>query len=133
MGNRAPLHRLDNVDLDKQTAVCSACGPTQIIIRSDSKQRNGAPGVRCINRYRQIVRDSQRRRRLQAQLQNPNWQPKHKLSGIDPKKMHGVCAICGPTDILIATIYHNQTFYRCATNFRKYARDYSRSHYKHKS
>lgn len=133
MGKRASLHRLENVDLRERTAKCSICGPTHIVIRSDTKTSKQSPGIRCINRYREIVRESQRRRREQARLQNPNWKPKHKLSGIDPKKMRGVCAICGPTDILKATAHHKPVYYRCATNIRKYARDYSRVYYKPKS
>jgi hypothetical protein len=133
MGKRASLHRLDNVDLKEQTAVCSSCGPTQIVVRRNSKYPHRAPSLCCINRYREIVRDSQRRRREQARVQNPNWKPKHKLSRIDPKKLRGVCAICGPTDILKATTYHNQTFYRCATNIRKQAREYARVYYKPKA
>jgi hypothetical protein len=133
MGNRAPSHRLDNVDLKKRTTVCLICGPTQIVIRRDSKRPDLAPSIMCINRSREIVRDSQRRRRAEARLQNPNWKPKHSLSEVDPEKMRAICAICGPTDILKATTYHNQTLYRCATNIRNQARDYSRLHYKPKS
>jgi ssDNA-binding Zn-finger/Zn-ribbon topoisomerase 1 len=60
----------------------------------------------------------------------PSRKIRHNLSEIDAEKMRGICAICGPTDILKATTYRNQTFYRCATNIRKQARDHSRLHYK---
>ena len=133
MAKRVPLHRLDNVDLGERTAICSICGSTRIVVQRDSKYPNRAPKLRCINRYREVVRNSLRRRREQARLQNPNWKPKHSLSEIDVKKMRAICAICGPTEILKATVYHGQTFYRCATNLRKQARDYSRLHYKRKS
>jgi hypothetical protein len=133
MGKRVSLHRLDNVDLGKQTADCSICGPTQILVRRDPKHPHRAPSTMCINRYRESVRESQRRRRLQARLQNPNWKPKHKLSKVNPKKMRALCAICGPTDILKAINYHDIVSYRCATIMRKQARDYSRLHYKPKA
>jgi hypothetical protein len=133
MAKRVSSHRLDNVDLRERTAVCSTCGRTQIVVLKDSKHPDRKPHLSCINRYREIVRDSQRRRRAKARLQNPNWTPKHSLSGIDPEKMRAMCAICGPTDILKATTYHNQTFFRCATNMRKQARDYARANYKQKS
>jgi len=130
MCRRVSSHHLDNVDLKQRTAICSICGSTSIVVQRDSKHPHRAPSLFCINRYREIVRNCQRRRRAEARLQNPNWKPKHKLSEIDSGKMRGICAICGPTGILKATTYHNQTFYRCATNIRKQARDYSRLHYK---
>jgi hypothetical protein len=130
MGKRISLHRLDNVDLGKQTADCSICGPTQIGVQRDFKHPHWAPKLYCINWYRKIVRDCQRRRREQARLQDSNWKPKHRLSELDPHTMRAVCSICGPTEILKATTYHNRTFYRCATNIRKQAREYSRLHYK---
>jgi hypothetical protein len=133
MGKRALLHRLANMDVRKRTAVCSICGHTQISVRKESKHPDRKPHITCINRYREIVRNSQRRRRLQLRLQDPTWKPKHSLSEIDPKKMRGVCAICGPTDILKATTFKNQGFYRCANKIREQARDYSRLHYKPKS
>ena len=133
MGTGTSLHRLDNVDLRELTAVCSICGPTYISVRPDSKHPDWTPHLTCINRYREIVRESQRRRREQARLQNPNWKPKHRLSEINPKKRRGVCTICGPTDILKAATYNNQTYYRCATNMRKQARDYARLHSQPKS
>jgi hypothetical protein len=133
MGKPVSLHRLDNVDLTERTAVCSICGLTQIVALKDSKHPDRSPRVCCINRYREIVRDSQRRRRAEARLQNPNWKPKHSLSDIDPIKMRAICAICGPTDILKATTYNDQTFFRCATNIRNQAREYSRQHYKSKT
>src|SRR5688500_14253028 len=119
MGKRVPSHRLDNVDLRERTAECLICGPTQIVVRGDSKRPDLAPSIMCINRSREIARDSQRRRREQERLQNPNWKPKHSLSEIDPKKKRAVCSICGSTDILKATTYRVQAFYRCATNIRK--------------
>lgn len=128
MAKSESLHHLDNVDIKKRTAVCSTCGPTGISVRKVSQHPDRIPYLTCIKRYREIVRDSQRRRREQARLQNPNWKPKHSLSEIDPKKMQGVCAVCGPTDILKATTYQNQTYYRCAINMRKQARDYARLH-----
>ena len=130
MARRRSSHRLDNVDIEQRTAICSICGTTQIVVQRDSKHPDRTPGIRCINRYREIVRNCQRRRRKQARAQNPNWKPKHKLSDIDVEKMRGICARCGPTDILKATIYQNHTFYRCATSLRRQARDYSRLHYK---
>jgi hypothetical protein len=130
MIKRLSSHHLENVDLKQRTASCSICGATSIVVRRDAKNPTRAPSLSCINRYREIVRDSQRRRREKARLQNPNWKPKHKLSKIDLGNMRGICAICGPTDILKARTYHNQAFYRCATNIRQQARDYSRLHYK---
>jgi hypothetical protein len=130
MGRRLSLHHLENIDLKQRTAICSICGPTSIYALRNSKHPHRRPSIYCINRYREIVRDCQRRRREQAQAQNPNWKPKHKLSEIDLQKMRGICAICGPTDILKAATYQNRTLYRCATNIRKQARDYSRLHYK---
>lgn len=130
MVRRLSSHHLENIDLKQRTAICSICGPTSIVVQRDSKHPNRAPGITCINRSREIVRDCQRRRREQERAQNPKWKPKHKMSEIDVEKMRGVCSICGPTDILIATTNQNLTFYRCATNIRKQARDYSRLHYK---
>jgi len=130
MGRRVSLHHLDHVDLEQRTAICSICGPTSIYVLRDSKHPHRAPSLYCIIRYREIVRNCQRRRREQARAQNPNWKPKHKVSEIDLEKMRGICAICGPTDILKAATYQDHTFYRCATNIRKQARDYSRLHYK---
>jgi hypothetical protein len=133
MGKRVSSHRLDNVELRERTAECLICGPTQVVVRGDSKRPDLAPSIMCINRSREIVRDSQRRRRALERTQNPNWKPKHSLSEIDPKKMRAVCAVCGPTDILKATTFKNQTFYRCATIVRQNARDYSRLQYHPKS
>ena len=130
MARRVSSHHLDNVDLQQRAAICSICGSTSIVVQRDSKHPHRAPVLYCINRYREIVRDCQRRRREQARVQNPNWKPKHKMSEIDVEKMRGICAICGPTDILKAATYQNLTFYRCATNLRNQARDYSRLHYK---
>ena len=123
-------HHLENINLKQRTAICSICGSTSIVVQRDSKHPHRIPSLYCINRYREIVRDCQRRRREQKRLQNPNWKPKHRLSEIDLQKMRGICAICGPTDILKAATYQNRTLYRCATNIRKQARDYSRLHYK---
>jgi len=130
MARRVSSHHLDNVDLQQRAAICSICGSTSIVVQRDSKHPHRAPVLYCINRYREIVRDCQRRRREQARAQNPNWKPKHKMSEIDVEKMRGICAICGPTDILKAATYQNLNFYRCATNLRNQARDYSRLHYK---
>ena|SRR5690349_8353219 len=130
MGRPALSRRLDNIDLKQRTANCSICGFTPIVVRRDSKHPHRLPGLACINRRREIIRDCQRRRREKERLQNPNWKPKHKLSEIDLGKMRGTCAICGPTDILKGGTYQNRTLYRCATNIRKQARDYSRLHYK---
>jgi hypothetical protein len=110
MGKRISLHRLDNVDMVKRTAVCFSCGPTEISVRRDLKHPDRPPRVFCINRIREITRNSIRRVREKARLQNPNWKPKHSLSEIDPSKMRAICAICGPTDILKNGLYRNQPF-----------------------
>ena len=133
MGRRTSSHHLDNVDIEQRTAICSICGPTQIVVQKDSLHPHRAPGLFCIYRHREIVRNSQRRRREQARLLDSGWKPKHKLSEIDVEKMRGICTICGPTDILKAAIRQNHTFYRCATNIRIQSREYSRLHYKPKS
>jgi hypothetical protein len=133
MAKKISLHRLDHVELQERTAVCSSCGPISIVVQADSKHPDRAPRLYCINRYRETVRECQRRRREKERLQNPNWKPKHKLTEIDSKKMRANCSLCGPTDILKAITFHNLTYYRCATQIRKQARDYSRLHYKSKS
>jgi hypothetical protein len=132
MDKHTPLHRLDNVNREKRTAICSTCGTTKIVVYYYSKHPQWTPQICCINRWREIHRDRQRRRREQARLQNPNWKPRHKLSEVDSNNMRAICAICGPTDILRATTYHNLAYYRCATNVRNQAREYSRLHYKPK-
>jgi hypothetical protein len=119
-----PGHHLENIDQEQRTAICSTCGRTEIIIVRNQNYPHRKPMIYCRTKMREKNGTGVRRYRVKKRLQDPNWKPKHKISQIDLKTMRGVCAICGPTDILKNTIHKEKdTFYRCATAFRKQARE----------
>jgi len=122
-----PRHYLYDVDLDHQTAICSVCGYTEIIVsytRAGTKAR-----VRCINKVMELWLDGKSKRneiRVEKRS-NPNWKPRHTLTEIDPEAQMAICAVCGPTDIWKTTNKGNVRYY-CATKQRDYIRKYKRAH-----
>ena len=121
-------HHLENVDENQHTALRSTCGSTGIVIKRDHEHPHRTPTIYCIAKWREIRRAGMRRHRAKKRSQDPGWKPQHKLSEIDPEEMRAVCSMCGPTDILKAATFRNQTFYRCATILRERASDYYRLH-----
>jgi hypothetical protein len=115
---RTKRHYLFEIDQDKKTAYCSACGWTKIhLYKTRTTQK---PKVVCVKRYR----ESHKANKIWVSIKRPqksNPQSKHVLSEIDVDKLRGVCSICGRTDLERRT-YKTSTYYYCATNIRAKAR-----------
>lgn len=110
---RTTRHYLFEIDQDKKTAYCSACGWTKIHI---SKTRTGQKTrIRCIKRFREAGKTKNRISIKRGIKSTPKL--KHVLSEIDVEKLRGVCTICGPTGIEKRTT-KGSTYYYCATNIR---------------
>jgi hypothetical protein len=114
-------HNLYEIDLERRTAFCTACGRTEIHVAKS--RTNQTPKVICINRLREIYQANRDQRRLQS-----GWKPRHSLSQLDTETMTAICAVCGRTDIQKNT-RNGSTYYICATKVRPYTRKYRRTHY----
>src|SRR5215216_2916508 len=114
-------HNLYEVDLEHQTAFCTACGHTEIHVAKP--RTNQKPKVICVNRFLEFSEARKLKRRL-----NPSRRPHHFLSQLDVQKMTALCSLCGPAKIRKRT-YKESTYYVCATTYRTYLRKYRRTHY----
>jgi hypothetical protein len=123
MNTLKPRHKLSNVDLEHRTATCSICGDTNIYVYKNP--RLPRTQVKCFNKVRENNLATQQRFREKKRLQNPNRKPLHKVREIDLETMSGICAVCGPTEVLRRTVNKKYTVYLCATK----ARAYGRAHY----
>ncbi len=118
-------HNLYEINLERKTAFCTACGYTGIHV-SKSRTKH-TPKIFCINRFREL-RQENNNRKSQARRLQPGWKPRHLLSEIDTKKMKALCSVCGRIEIRKRT--HKQSiYYMCAKKARVYGRKYHRTHY----
>jgi len=127
MSHPTLVHHLTKVDRERQTAVCSLCGPTEVYIAKGSKP--GTTRAYCRNRIRESRKVQSQRLQDLKRSQNPNWKPRHCLSKIDAKNMKAICSVCGLTEIR-KKVVHKNTFYICNTKKREYKRRYWLSHFK---
>jgi hypothetical protein len=121
-------HFLHDIDLERKTAFCTVCGHTQLYL---AQSRGGAKSrVVCIQRASEIqhVEKEKRKQLRQEKRLQPDWQPRHELTEVNPETLTAVCAICGLTDI---TKSHakGRVRYTCAIKYRESMRLYKRSHY----
>lgn len=125
-------HKLYDVDLERGTAFCTACGQTEVYVRKVRKR--ATPDLLCIHRAREIwLRNKEKaKRQLEERQAQPSWKPKHKLSEINPEALTAVCAVCGKTDVQLE-VRESYSRYDCLTRKRKYVRMYNRIHYKSRS
>lgn len=107
---------LSNIDLARHTATCTMCGDTQIYVYENSKLAKIY--IRCLNKRRETNQVWRQRRADERRLQNPNWKPQHKLSGINTEILRAVCSVCGPADIVKNKISPEHTAYYCANRVR---------------
>jgi hypothetical protein len=121
-------HYLHNIDLEARTALCSACGVTEIYI--PMTRARAKPKVYCVERARELREIHQaNQNRIRAELRaQPGWKPRHSLAEIDTEGLSAVCTICGPTDVR-KSVGRKYTRYTCATYQRQFLRKYRRSHY----
>jgi hypothetical protein len=121
-------HLLYEVDLERKTAFCTACGYTEIYVPNTRTRTK--PKVICINRARELWLDNQaKQNRLRVEKRSqPGWKPRHTLTEINPETLRAICAICGPTDVRKITS-RRYSRYDCFTKKRNYMRKYKRSRY----
>ena len=84
-------HLLSEIDIEKMTARCSVCGPTEL----QKLSVNNSIYYYCATNKRERMR-KRRRASYVSRLSNP-----HALSQIDEEKKTAVCAKCGPVAIEI--------------------------------
>ena len=118
-------HLLYEIDLDKRTAFCVACGYIEIVMPNNRKRK-----PICITRAREIKADLEEKKFILNEEKQllPTWRPLHSLSEINTVQMTAICAVCGPTDIWKNTDKDKLRFI-CATSSRDYLRQYKRVHY----
>jgi len=119
---------LYEVDLERKTAFCTACGYTEIYIPNTRTQTK--PRVICINKARELwLNNRAKQRKLRAEReQRLDRKPRHTLTEINPETLRATCAVCGRTDIRKGIQGKYQSF-ECLTWRRGYMRKYKRSHY----
>ena len=111
---RTTRHYLFEINQEKKTAFCSACGWTKIhIYKTRTRQK---PKILCIKRYRETTKP-QDSLIIKKRLLKANSKPKHVLSQIDIEMLRGVCSICGPTGLERRT-HSGSNYYYCATRIR---------------
>lgn len=118
-------HTIYEVDLERKTAFCTACGYTEIhVVKSRTRE---TPKAICITRIRELNEAARNKRSLGS-----NHKPRHILTEVDPEKRTANCSICGPTDILQKKD-KGSVFFVCGNYYRAKAREYHRSRYTPKS
>src|SRR5919108_4048890 len=86
-----PRHSLSEIDVERMTAICSICGPTQIRKRVGKKYTN----YLCVNQLRTYLR-KHKRNQYTSRVSNPL---SHILSEIDEENKTAVCSRCGLVEI----------------------------------
>jgi predicted nucleic-acid-binding Zn-ribbon protein len=116
---RKAQHCLSKIDLERKTALCTACGYIEIHV---AKSRSGQPiKLTCIRKYQEIL-DEARRRGREKQLLRPGWKPRHLLTQLDTKQKTAICAVCGPTEIYPITV-EGKIYYQCLKRNRAFRKD----------
>jgi len=88
-----PRHSLSEIDVEKRTAICSVCGPTEIWKDANRESTR----YLCAKIARAYGR-KYHRTHYTSQVSNPHV---HTLSQIDEENMTAVCSLCGPVSIYI--------------------------------
>ena len=124
----AKRHQLYEVDLERRTAFCTACGYTEIHI--PNTRTRATPKPMCVARARERREWEQERKVVSDEEKRslPTWRPRHTLSEIDPIARTAICAVCGPTDIW-KTPNKQGSGYTCGRKYRDYMREYGRNRY----
>ena len=86
-------HRLSQVDKEKRTAICSACGPVDI-------RSKGTGRFVCAVRKRERRAGYAERHPDKVQADRRR-RSSHRLVSSDPSTMTGVCPVCGPVGVVI--------------------------------
>jgi hypothetical protein len=110
-------HFLFEIDREKKTAYCSACGWTEIHI---PKSRKENPKIFCLKRFEELKSSERENYRARHVLK-----PRHSLSHIDPDAGTAICSVCGPTG-LWKNRNNGSLTYICATKYRARVRKYMR-------
>jgi hypothetical protein len=121
-------HLLYEVNLERKTAFCTACGYTEIYLPKTRTQTK--PRIICINRARELWLDNQARQKhvREVKRQQPEWKPRHTLTEVNPETLRATCAVCGRTDIR-KTTSRGYSGCVCLTKKRHDRREYGRAHY----
>ncbi len=103
-------HTLYEVNLERKTAFCTACGYTEIhVAKSRIREK---PKVFCIKRFRELNEDA-----IEKRLLRPVRKLRHSLSEVDPEKRTANCSVCGRTDVWIRHV-HGSIVYLCGRYYR---------------
>jgi hypothetical protein len=124
----AKQHRLYEIDLERNTAFCTACGYIEIhVVKGRTRQSKVYCGIRF-----QEMREQYKKPFREEKRGNQVKKPRHTLSQIDPEKGTAICAICGPTDIRKQS-KKGSILYVCGKVNREYQSPYHRNYYVRKT